>query len=324
MLCYKKYNGIFIFLLLVTLLLQPIPVKAEGLNNNNQDTTCYILKSYVKIENNSKTSASRVKLEVPIIANINSPYQKIIAEKFSIAPVAINESDNGNRMAVFDIGNIKPGSKITIVAEYKIKVYGSNWLNSSNDLHLNHPKIYLSPGPKIESNSPEIKAIAQNILNQVDNHDEVAIAQAAFDYTIKTLKYSLYAPSVNQGALSALENGAGSCVEFASLFVAITRAAGVPARIVNGFADKVAPLSKADSNINLDSRHQWVEFFVDGKGWIPADPTLSTSRARIFGKLPVGYYVAQNYGDSSIKGKYNGGKLSISYGGYWIREAASF
>lgn len=323
MFCYKKYFGFLPFLLLAILLLQPIPVKAQGLNND-QDSTCYILKSYVKIDNSSRISVSQVKLEVPIIANINSPYQKIIAEEFSIEPIAINESNNGNRIAIFDISNIKPGSKITIVAEYKIKVYGSNWPDSTNHLHLNHPEIYLSPGPKIESSSPEIKAIAQNIINQVDNYDEVAIAQAAFDYTKKTLKYDLYAPSVNQGALSALENGAGSCVEFASLFVAITRAAGVPARIVNGFADKVAPLSKADNITNLDSRHQWAEFFVEGKGWIPADPTLSTSHTRIFGKLPTGYYVAQNYGDTPIKGKYNGGKLSISYGGYWIKETASF
>lgn len=319
----KKHISLLTILLLAVFFLQSIPVEAESLLNNHE-STYYILESHVKIENNSSTGANRLKLEVPIMAKINSPYQEIIAEEFSLEPIVINELDKRNRTAVFNISNIKQGSEITITAKYLIKISDANWLNSTNDIDLDHLKTYLSPETKIESNAPEIKAIAQDIINQVGNEDKAAIARAAFDYTRQTLKYNMSVPSVNQGALSALKNGAGSCVEFASLFVAISRAAGVPARIVNGFADKTAPLSKANLIADLDCRHQWAEFFLEGKGWIPVDPTLSNRHNSLFGKLPAGYYVAQNYGDHPIKGSYRGGNLSISFAGYQIRETESF
>jgi transglutaminase-like putative cysteine protease len=65
--------------------------------------------------------------------------------------------------------------------------------------------------------------------------------------------------------VEAVETGTASSVGYAALMVAGLREVGVPAREVCGvlFLDDVRSV-----------RHRWVEFFLDGFGWFPADPAL--------------------------------------------------
>jgi hypothetical protein len=88
---------------------------------------------------------------------------------------------------------------------------------------------YLLPSPYIESTHYRIKEIARTILK--DHADEPAWkkVEAIYDWTREKVEY------VNgplKGALKSLQDGTGDCEELSSLFIAICRAAGVPARIV--------------------------------------------------------------------------------------------
>lgn len=144
--------------------------------------------------------------------------------------------------------------------------------------------------------------------------ETLTFAKAAYDYTRDSLQYNLNASSADKGALAGLREGEGTCVEYASLFVALNRAAGIPARIVNGFAHYSKVLADTSSSSRLEKqRHQWAEFYLPGQGWIPVDPTLGTATNSRFGSLSAGYYIIQNYGDLPISGSYKGGKLNISF-----------
>lgn len=60
------------------------------------------------------------------------------------------------------------------------------------------------------------------------------------------------------------ENRTGVCDEFAHLFIAMARAADIPARVVSGFVlvgDRWIP-------------HSWAEAYVEPYGWIEVDPTF--------------------------------------------------
>lgn len=59
----------------------------------------------------------------------------------------------------------------------------------------------------------------------------------------------------------------GKCADISSVFVAVARAAGVPAREVFGLR-----LGKKDEEDMTGGHHCWVEFYVPYYGWVPADP----------------------------------------------------
>ena len=84
------------------------------------------------------------------------------------------------------------------------------------------------------------------------------------------------------GALSALNNPTSAvCLEFTDLFVALSRAAGIPAREIDGYAytnnahDR--PLSLTE-----DVLHAWPEYYdFDKKAWIMVDPTWGNTTGGI-------------------------------------------
>ncbi|MEQ8199998.1 MAG: transglutaminase-like domain-containing protein [Syntrophomonadaceae bacterium] len=247
------------------------------------------------------------------MADLDSPYQDVVKEEFSPQPTEIRKMGDGTRTGVFSFEDIAPGTCTVLTQKYTVRLDGSNWLNNGGGEILIDPRAYLGPAAKIECADPRIQAVALRI-NPNGDIDDLGVAQKAFEFTRSTLTYNSYSPSANQGALAGLQAGSGCCEEYASLFVAVCRASGIPARIVNGYANDRDELAEDETLINMTGRrHQWAEFYLDGKGWIPVDPTLSIDMRPVFGQLPTGCYVAENYGDRQVTGKYRGGKLAIQF-----------
>lgn len=71
-----------------------------------------------------------------------------------------------------------------------------------------------------------------------------------------------------------LESGdAGYCIHFASAAVVLLRAAGIPARYVEGYL--VQTNHTEPTNVQEQMSHAWVEFHLDYVGWVIMDPTPS-------------------------------------------------
>lgn len=68
-----------------------------------------------------------------------------------------------------------------------------------------------------------------------------------------------------------LEKGEGYCVHFATAFVLLARAEGFPARYVQGFC--VPSVSGNHIPVYANMAHAWPEVYIEGKGWIPFEPT---------------------------------------------------
>ncbi|MCE5269284.1 MAG: transglutaminase family protein [Planctomycetaceae bacterium] len=121
---------------------------------------------------------------------------------------------------------------------------------------------YLTQSPKIESHDPRIRELAKTIgvyKAKPWNHVE-----AIYDWVREKVKYK---PGKLKGALAALRDGTGDCEEISSLFIAICRAADIPARSV------------------WVPGHCYAEFYlVDDKGeghWFPCQ----SAGAREFGGI---------------------------------------
>ncbi len=86
---------------------------------------------------------------------------------------------------------------------------------------------YLAPSPLIESRDVKIRELAKEI--GVDKEKAWEHVEAIYDWVREKVKYK---NGPIKGAKAALKDGVGDCEELTSLFIAICRAAGIPARTV--------------------------------------------------------------------------------------------
>jgi transglutaminase-like putative cysteine protease len=74
---------------------------------------------------------------------------------------------------------------------------------------------------------------------------------------------------------------AGFCEHFASAFVVLMRAAGVPARVVTGYQG--GDLNPVDRYVTVrqSDAHAWTEVYLQGRGWLRVDPTAAAVPGRV-------------------------------------------
>jgi hypothetical protein len=85
--------------------------------------------------------------------------------------------------------------------------------------------------------------------------------------TLTTMRYEKTGTGWGRGdVLYACDAKKGNCTDFHSLFIAMARSQGIPARFEIGF-----PLPEDKHSGEIAGYHCWSDFYVDGKGWIPVD-----------------------------------------------------
>ncbi|MDZ4834235.1 MAG: DUF3488 and transglutaminase-like domain-containing protein [Candidatus Melainabacteria bacterium] len=65
----------------------------------------------------------------------------------------------------------------------------------------------------------------------------------------------------------------GNCVDFASSFVIVCRAAGIPARLVGGYLPGSFNKKTGFQEIKVKDGHTWAEIYVPNWSWVPFDPS---------------------------------------------------
>lgn len=75
-----------------------------------------------------------------------------------------------------------------------------------------------------------------------------------------------------------LESREGYCTYFATAFVLLARAEGLPARYVQGFCVPVE--NRGGTMVYSNMAHAWPEVYFEGIGWIPFEPTPGYSEMR--------------------------------------------
>jgi transglutaminase-like putative cysteine protease len=112
--------------------------------------------------------------------------------------------------------------------------------------------------------SEDFTKIAGEVL--AGRKGELVRARALYDHVIDRMRYMKYGEGWGQGnAVRACSAASGNCTDFHSYFIALARAAGIPARFAIGAS---IPSERDDGGI--DGYHCWAEFYADGKWW-PVD-----------------------------------------------------
>ncbi len=118
----------------------------------------------------------------------------------------------------------------------------------------------LQPGPHVESDDVRVQQLAVQAVGKARNVLHAVRTIAFFVYRYVT-------PSENVQFATAAEvarSPKGDCSEYAVLYVALCRAAGIPARIISGV------LYCTDTG--AFELHYWAEVLV-GEKWFSIDPT---------------------------------------------------
>ena len=140
---------------------------------------------------------------------------------------------------------------------------------------------YLTPSPFIESNDERIKEIAEQFSATEGMHAWQQV-EAIYSWVRENIDYEF--DTEIRSCLDALSAGHGDCEELSSLFIALCRARGIPARAV------------------WIPEHTYPEFYLEdsaGKGyWFPCQAAGSYA----FGHMPEAKPILQKGDKFKVKG----------------------
>ena len=111
-----------------------------------------------------------------------------------------------------------------------------------------------------------------------------AIARAALAYfNREKFQYTLEPPLLGANSVDdfLFETRQGFCEHYASSFVFLMRAAGVPARVVTGYQGGELNDLGGYFIIRQSDAHAWAEIWLRGRGWVRIDPTAAIAPARV-------------------------------------------
>ncbi len=96
--------------------------------------------------------------------------------------------------------------------------------------------------------------------------------------------YSLAAPPLGRDTADEFlfDTKIGFCEHFASSFTILMRAAGIPARVVTGYAGGNRNSIGNYWMIRQSDAHAWSEVWLENIGWIRIDPTAAVAPERVF------------------------------------------
>jgi transglutaminase-like putative cysteine protease len=96
-------------------------------------------------------------------------------------------------------------------------------------------------------------------------------------------KYTLTPPTLGANAVDdfLFNTRLGFCGHFASAFVALMRAAGVPAHVVTGYLGGDWNPIGGYFVIRQSDAHAWAEVWLEGRGWTRVDPTAVVEPQRL-------------------------------------------
>jgi transglutaminase-like putative cysteine protease len=205
-------------------------------------------------------------------------YQKVYTATIAPAPTQILQSRYGQRIAVFDFGQVPTGAgvEVSYAAEATIGLVDApvdpTQVGTLEQIPPQIKQDYLVDGPFYHIRDPYITRAAEQAL-QGERNPYRMIARI-FAYTHERLRYLLDNKKVD--AIETLRNGEGSCSEHSFVMIALARASGLPARYISGSSVNAA---KADRNLYDRINHKIIEVFLPLVGWVPVESTGNRRRA---------------------------------------------
>jgi len=274
-----------------------------------QEAAVYTITMTYNVQNVGPNKAVNVRAGIVLFGKVSGwGNQEVISESITvdgeeISPEIVETEDN--RWTQITLGDFDPGQTKTIRVVQVLKVVSMDLKIDPNNVGATIPQellVYTQPVDGLwESNDPTIQVMARQFSENASNL--YYKAKQIFEQVLERpngsslLKYERQ--SVEHGALWALQNKKGDCTEFSNLMVALMRAAGIPAKVVSGYA--FLPLyNPTSATETVDALgHAYVIFYLPNYGWVPAD-AVWPRYVGSFGRSDYAHIAGTSVGDGGV------------------------
>jgi hypothetical protein len=213
-------------------------------------------------------AGKKLRIWIPVAQTDAFQEVKLLSSKGDLPLKRTREPQRGNEMFFGETKDAKQGD-LYFDIEYDV---------------VRHERIALTPEPKVvtaaltpKERQEDLRADAlvpttglpADLAAKVTQGktDPLQKARAIYDYVFTTMKYDKSGTGWGRGdVLYACDAKKGNCTDFHSLFIAMARSQGIPARFEIGF-----PLPSDKHSSEIAGYHCWSDFYIEGKGWIPVD-----------------------------------------------------
>ncbi|NMG45199.1 DUF3488 domain-containing protein [Aromatoleum toluvorans] len=184
-----------------------------------------------------------------------------------------------------NLPNARYTSDYRLLAEQPVRVRARFDLRSypATAIGLTETAAALAEARRLPANvNPRTRELAREIAAGAPDHDAILVRTLERLRSIG-LTYTLSPPLLGTHAVDEFlfDTRQGFCEHFASAFVFLMRAAGVPARVVTGYqGGEINPVDRS-LVVRQSDAHAWAEVWLAGRGWIRVDPTALSAPARI-------------------------------------------
>ena len=126
----------------------------------------------------------------------------------------------------------------------------------------------------VQENYLSVSPAQADMLQRFIDETGIATPEEAAAYLQNNFEYAFKAMDCPEGSdlveYFLFDKKAGTCTNFASALMLLSRQLGVPARFVQGY---VSTLERDDNVITSKNMHAWTEIYVEGLGWKRLDAT---------------------------------------------------
>ncbi len=260
-------------------------------------------------------------LDIYLAIPEESDHQTLLDEPRFYADIAPQHITDkwGQAFAAFHFENIPAGGSAKASYFVAADLYDTRYfirperVGTLKDVPVQFRDKFLADDTKFDLKNPVVLDAVREAVG--DAHTGVRMdetnmywkARKIYNWINDTLFYELsggwnVAPAI-------IERGNGSCSEYTFVFIAMCRAAGIPARYTGALS------VRGDRASEDDVFHRWCEIYLPPYGWIPVDPSRGDTdspegQANGFGQIGNGLLVTTTGAGSEYIGwRYNSGEV---------------
>lgn len=234
-------------------------------------------------------SPSSEQIFVPPTTGQRTAYDVIVEPSYQFWLFGLTvATSNDTKLRLMSDYTIQSRTLLSQMTHYQVESYLQAPLDLTISDDSEQRNLVITPGsnPKLERLALTLK---QKFPNLIDRSNAVLALFREQQYF-----YTLEAPLLINNSLDQFffDTKAGFCVHYASSYVYLMRAAGIPARVVTGYLGgeynnmSVAQNSQENKqggylNIYQYDAHAWAEIWLEGIGWHRVDPTAAVDPQRV-------------------------------------------
>ncbi|MCP3465341.1 MULTISPECIES: transglutaminase family protein [unclassified Bradyrhizobium] len=210
----------------------------------------------------------------------------------------MHEDAFGNVTHVLSCG---PVADIKISAEGLIETHDTGGVLRGADERF--PSGLFLRSTELTAVNPAMASFARQLRSEAES-DTLGFLHALMSEVSEHMTFDEDPTNSGTSAVEAFTLKRGVCQDYAHIFIACARTAGVPARFVSGH------FLRSDGTVHQDAGHAWAEAFVPDLGWVGFDPANCICSTDAHVRVAIGL---DYLGAAPVRGtRYGGGAETLT------------